>query len=103
MNEVIDPVTGLPMPAPATPPINVGMPGSTPIPANVAHNVQQPVQTGQRMLNPIAPTVRKGETVSRQEDAPKEEPKPKPEKKPVRMGYVPKTPGARFDPEPITE
>ena len=56
MNEVIDPVTG--MPIPTQQPINVGMPGSKPIPANVAHNIQQPVQTGQRILNPIAPMMR---------------------------------------------
>ena len=56
MNEVIDPVTG--MPIPTQQPINVGMPGSKPIPANVAHNIQQPMQTGQRMLNPIAPMMR---------------------------------------------
>ncbi len=40
-------------------PVNVGMPGSTPVPAGVAQNMQQAVQAGQRMLNPIAPmTVR---------------------------------------------
>ncbi len=56
MNQVIDPVTG--MPIPTQQPVNVGMPGSKPIPANVAHNIQQPMQTGQRMLNPIAPMMR---------------------------------------------
>ena len=34
-------------------PVNVGMPGSTPIPAGVGHNMQQPVQAGGRMLAPI--------------------------------------------------
>ena len=40
-------------------PVNVGMPGSTVIPAGVGHNMQQPVQAGQRMLNPIAPMAMK--------------------------------------------
>ena len=40
-------------------PINVGMPGSTPIRAGVGHNMQQPVQAGGRSLSPISPiTVR---------------------------------------------
>jgi len=34
-------------------PVNVGMPGSTVIPAGVGHNMQQPVQAGGRMLAPI--------------------------------------------------
>ncbi len=64
MNEVIDPVTGMPIPVhpsqqAAQQPINVGMPGSTPVPAGVAQNMQQPVQTGQRMLDPINPITRK--------------------------------------------
>ena len=42
-------------------PVNVGMPGSTPVPAGVAQNMQQPVQAGQRMLNPIAPMAMKGD------------------------------------------
>ena len=42
-------------------PINVGMPGSMPVPAGVGHNMQQPVQAGQRMLNPIAPMAMKGD------------------------------------------
>ena len=58
MNQVIDPVTGMPVSAdPAQQmiqqPVNVGMPGSTPIPAGVGHNMQQPVQAGGRMLAPI--------------------------------------------------
>jgi hypothetical protein len=43
------------------PPVNVGMPGSTPIPTGVAQNMQQPVQAGQRTLNPIAPMAMKGD------------------------------------------
>jgi hypothetical protein len=42
-------------------PVNVGMPGSTVVPAGVGHNMQQPVQAGQRMLNPIAPMAMKGD------------------------------------------
>jgi len=42
-------------------PVNVGMPGSTPVPAGVAQNMQQPVQAGQRTLNPIAPMAMKGD------------------------------------------
>ena len=58
MNQVIDPVTGMAVPAdPAQQmiqqPINVGMPGSTVVPAGVGHNMQQPVQAGGRMLAPI--------------------------------------------------
>ena len=34
-------------------PVNVGMPGSTPVPAGVAQNMQQPVQAGGKMLAPI--------------------------------------------------
>lgn len=42
-------------------PVNVGMPGSTPVPVGVAQNMQQPVQAGQRTLNPIAPMAMKGD------------------------------------------
>ena len=42
-----------------TQPVNVGMPGSTVVPAGVGHNMQQPVQAGQRMLSPIAPMAMK--------------------------------------------
>ena len=34
-------------------PVNVGMPGSTPIPAGVAQNLHSPVQAGGKMLAPI--------------------------------------------------
>jgi len=40
-------------------PVNVGMPGSTVIPGGVAQNMQQPIQAGQRTLNPIAPMAMK--------------------------------------------
>ena len=36
-------------------PINVGMPGSTPVPAGVGHNMQQPMQVGGKMLSPMPP------------------------------------------------
>ncbi len=32
-----------------------------PVPAGVGHNMQQPVQAGQRMLSPIAPMATKGD------------------------------------------
>ena len=65
MNQVIDPVTGMPVPADpaqqmiqqpvqqAAQPVNVGMPGSTVIPAGVAQNLHSPVQAGGKMLSPI--------------------------------------------------
>ena len=60
MNQVIDPVTGMPVSVdPAQQmiqqqdQINVGMPGSTPITAGVAQNLPLPVQAGGRMLAPI--------------------------------------------------
>ena len=34
-------------------PINVGMPGSTPVPAGVAQNLTSPVQAGGKILSPI--------------------------------------------------
>lgn len=40
-------------------PVNVGMPGSTPVPVGVAQNMQQPVKAGQGMLSPIAPMAMK--------------------------------------------
>lgn len=65
MNQVIDPVTGMPVPAdpaqqmiqqpvqqPAQP-INVGMPGSTVIPPTVAHNMTGPLRAGGKVLSPV--------------------------------------------------
>jgi|TARA_R110000803_G_scaffold37040_3_gene79773 hypothetical protein len=42
-------------------PINVGMPGSTPVPAGVAQNLTSPTPVGGRMLSPIAPMAMKGD------------------------------------------
>ena len=80
MNQVIDPVTGIPVPAdPAQQmiqqpvqqpmqPVNVGMPGSTVIPPQVGHNMQEPIQAGGRMLSPIA---QRGEKDGRPVNTPK--------------------------------
>ena len=38
---------------PPAPPVNVGMPGSTPVPTGVAQNLMSPVQAGGKMLSPI--------------------------------------------------
>ena len=86
MNQVIDPVTGMPVPAdPAQQmiqqPVNVGMPGSTPIPGGVGHNMQQPVQAGGRMLTPI-----------RQNSNPLQDPTPNyPKGKNIGQDYIPKS------------
>jgi hypothetical protein len=40
-------------------PVNVGMPGSTPVPAGVAQNLPSPIQAGGKMLSPIAPMAMK--------------------------------------------
>ena len=42
-------------------PINVGMPGSTPVPTGVAQNLMSPVQAGGKTLSPIAPMAMKGD------------------------------------------
>lgn len=107
----VDPMTGMPMD-----PNRAGAPGRSINNLQAINTIQDPgMQSAQQAaafqkFNNVAqymppPTMKQDETVSRQEDAPKEKPKPnpKPEKKPVRMGYVPSTPGVRFDAEPITE
>ena len=93
MNQVIDPVTGMAVPAnPAQQtiqqpvqqpmqPVNVGMPGSTVIPPEVGHNMQQAIQAGGRMLAPI-----------RQNGNPLQDPNPNyPKGKNIGQGYQPKS------------
>ena len=42
-------------------PVNVGMPGSTPVPAGVAQNLTSSTLVGGKMLSPIAPMAMKGD------------------------------------------